>query len=79
MSKFYGNDNDKCLVLAKRYIKYFPNNAAPYYYSMSVHFDRAQEETTPRKKYNELTKALSFARKFEKVNDEEFEAKINWE
>jgi len=46
---------------------------------MSVHYDRAQEQLTPRKKYNELTKALSFARKLEKVNDEEFEAKLEWE
>ena len=78
LSKLYDAQDEKTLTVAERYIKFFPGNAAPYYYAMSVHYDRALEQETPRKKYNEMAKVLSYARSFERIKDKDFESKMNW-
>ena len=78
LNKLYEAQDEKCLSVAERFIKFFPHNSAPYYYAMAVHFDKAQVQETPRKKYNELSKALSYARSFERIKDKDFEDKMNW-
>jgi len=78
LNKLYEAQDEKCLNVAERFIKIFPHNAAPYYFAMAVHFDKAQVQESPRKKYNELSKALSYARSFERIKDKDFEEKMNW-
>lgn len=78
LNKLYEVKDEKCLNVAERFIKFFPYNAAPYYYAMAVHFDNALVQQTPRKKYYQLSKALSYARSFERIKDKSFEDKINW-
>jgi hypothetical protein len=78
LNKLYEAKDEKCLNVAERFIKIFPHNSAPYYYAMAVHFDKAQVQETPRKKYNELSKALRYARSFERIKDKDFEDKMNW-
>lgn len=78
LNKLYEAKDEKCLNVAERFIKFFPHNAAPYYYAMAVHFDNARTQDTPRKKYYQLSKALSYARSFERIKDTDFEDKMNW-
>jgi uncharacterized protein YkwD len=79
LSKLYASDSEKCLKVAERYINYFPGDPAPYYYAMTVYYDKAQVQPTTRKKYSELSKALSIARRYVKVADDSFNDRVGWE
>lgn len=79
LSKLYNTDSEKCLIKAKKMMKIFSGNPAPYYFASCVHFDNAQTQETPRKKYNDMSKALSYARSMERIKDDEFESQIDWE
>lgn len=79
LTKLYASDSEKCLKVAEHYINYFPDDPAPYYYAMTVHFEKAKVQTTSRKKYNELSQALSIARRYVKVSYKIFDDRVGWE
>lgn len=79
LKKTYENHPDKCLERAESWMRLFPNNPAPYYYASLVHFEQAQEEEKTRKKYNELSKSLKYARELELLKMQSFLAKVEWD
>lgn len=79
LKKAYANDQEKCLVRSERWIKILPNNPAGYYYASMIHFERAQKESTTRKKYNELSKSLKYARELESLKTQSFLAQVEWD
>lgn len=79
LNKLYTSKNKKCLAVAQRYIQYFPDKAAPYYFAAIVYKDMAKKSQSPRVKYSTMSKALGYAKKFELKNDAELMDIVDWD
>jgi len=79
LKKTYESDQEKCLERSERWMKILPNNPAGYYYASMIHFERAKNESTARKKYNELSKSLKYARDLESLKTQSFLAQVEWD
>ncbi len=79
LKKSYETEYDKTLERAERWMKLTPNNPAPYYYASLIYFEKAQGQSTVRKKYLGLVKSLRYARELEKQEDQEFLDKVAWD
>ena len=69
LEKLYEKDKSKCLVVAKRYMDYLPNQASPYYFATVVYKFKAENARNARGEYLHLKKALGYAIKFEEKNN----------
>ena len=79
LEKLYAKDANKCISVAKKHIKLFPDNPASYYYVSVVYFDQADDAKNIRSEYVKLGNALVYARKFEKVADDEAKESFQWD
>lgn len=79
LTKSYAKDKDKCLSNSETFMKWFPNDPAAYYYASLIHFEKAQTQESTRKKYNELSKSLGYARKLELLKTQSFLEKVDWD
>ncbi len=79
LKKTYATDQQKCLERSERWMKILPNNPAGYYYASIIHFEQAKEQTSARKKYNELSKSLKYARELELLKVQSFLATVEWD
>ena len=78
LEKLYKKDKSKCLVVAKRYMDYLPNQASPYYFATVVYKFKAENSRNSRGEYLHLKKALGYAIKFEEKNNLEIQNEVNW-
>lgn len=79
LEKLYKKDANKCISVAKKHIKLFPDNPASYYYVSVVYFDQVDDAQNLRGEYVKMGNALVYARKFEKVADEEAKETFGWD
>jgi uncharacterized protein YkwD len=79
LSKLYGKQSANTLISAKRLMKWFPDNPAPYYFASLVHFEQVENWKSSRKQYRELSKSLDYASKLQDLGNEEFELKVEWD
>lgn len=79
LDKLKGKNPQKCISVAKRYIKLFPEKASSYYFVSVVYFDQLDSARNLRGEYIKMGNALLYARKFEKYADEEIKKKVSWD
>ncbi len=79
LSKLYAKDQNKCLVTAQRFIKYFPKNSASYYFASKVYFDKSKTAHNHRVEYSLLKKSINYAKKFERFDVENTSDKVDWD
>ena len=79
LNKLKNQNPTKCISVAKRHIKLFPENATSYYFVSVVYFDHLDESRNLRAKYIKMGNALLYARKFEKYSDDELRQKVSWD
>ena len=54
LEKLYKKDKSKCLIIAKRYIEYLPNQSSPYYFATVVYKYKAENAKNTRGEYLHL-------------------------
>ncbi len=79
LKKSYEFNQEQCLERSERWMKILPNNPAGYYYASLIHFERAKEQSTTRKKYNDLSRSLKYARSLERMKVQSFLARVEWD
>jgi len=79
LEKLYNKDQTKCLEVSKRYIEYFPENPAAYYFSSIIYNARADKSRTTKGKYRNLNRAISYAVSFEEKDDGTVASNVNWD
>lgn len=79
LGKLKERNPEKCIKVAKRYIKVFPENPASYYYISVVYFDYVDSARNLRGEYVRMGNALLYARKFEKYADNSTRQRVNWD
>jgi uncharacterized protein YkwD len=79
LDKLKETNPERCIKVAKRYIKVFPENPASYYYISVVYFDYIDSARNLRGQYIRMGNALLYARKFEKYADSEVRERVNWD
>ncbi|MFT5859065.1 MAG: hypothetical protein ACI865_001161 [Flavobacteriaceae bacterium] len=78
LKKLYDNDSKKCLILAKRYIKYRPEKSSSYFFASMIYKDKVKNARNAKGKYFHITKSLSYANKFMDRSDQKMMNKVNW-
>jgi uncharacterized protein YkwD len=79
LEKLNDRDQKKCLEVAKRYIKLFPENASAYYFSSIIYNARADKSRSTSGKYRNLKRAISHAITFEEKDDGTIASNVNWD
>jgi uncharacterized protein YkwD len=78
LDNLYQRDKSKCLEVTKRYIKYFPDQAAPYYFAVLSYKDKSLKARNARGEYISMRKAIGYAVQFELKDTEQLSEKVNW-
>lgn len=78
LEKLNNKDQKKCLEVAKRYIKIFPENPSAYYFSSIIYNERADKSRSTSGKYRNLKRAISHAISFEQKDDGTIASNVNW-
>lgn len=78
LNKLYHKDSKQCLVVAKRYMKYLPENASAYYFATLIYRDKVDNARNAKGKYFSMTKSLSYAKKFTARDHENILNEIDW-
>jgi len=78
LDKLYDTDKKQCLVVVKRYIKYFPKQAVPFYYATLLYSEKSEKSRNEKGQYLHLRKAIGYAIQFEEIEDEELMHKVEW-
>ena len=79
LSKLYGKNQEKCLVTAERYTRFFPENAAGYYYASKVYYNKSKNAHSARVEYSLLKKVISYAHRFERLDVSQQGSYIGWD
>ena len=79
LDRLYNSNQTKCLKIAKRYIKYFPDTPASYYFASIVYRNKSKVHFELKTRYMMMSKAIGYAMKFEDFENINLETKINWE
>lgn len=79
LNKLKEKDPNKCLEVSKRYINYFPDDPAAYYFSSVIYQERGEKSRTPQGKYRNLKKSISYAIQFEEKDDEDLSSRVQWD
>jgi len=74
----YLSNPELCLEKSKKIIAKKPSEASPYYFVSSIYFDKTDKSTSARGRYLQLRRSLNYARKFEKLSNDELKEKVNW-
>ena len=78
LDKLYDTDKKQCLVVVKRYIKYFQKQAVPFYYATLLYSEKSEKSRNEKGQYLHLRKAIGYAIQFEEIEDEELMHKVEW-
>lgn len=78
LNNLYNRDAKKCLIVAKRYIDYIPNNASPYYFAAKIYSDKSKLSKTNRGKYLNVKRALNYASDFDDINNAFIKQTVEW-
>ena len=78
LDNLYKKDKKQCLVVAKRYIKYIPNQSSPFYFATVLYVEKSKKSKTTRGQYLHLRKAIGYAIKFEDFDNESLESQVEW-
>ncbi len=78
LEKLYEKDAKTCLIVAKRHIKFFPKQAASYFFCSKISKDKYKKGNSLHSQYNHLNKAIDFANRFEELSDESLKKRANW-
>ncbi len=78
LNNLYKQDAKKCLVVAKRYIKYLPNNGTSFFFASKIHEDKAVSSKTSRGKYLHIKRAINFASDFECKSNDALKVLAEW-
>jgi uncharacterized protein YkwD len=78
LEKLNNKDQKKCLEVAKRYIKIFPENPSAYYFSSIIYNQKADKSRSTSGKYRNLKRAISYAITFEEKDDGTVASTVNW-
>ena len=78
LNNLYQQDTKKCLVVAKRYIKYLPNNGTSFFFASKIHEDKAETSKTNRGKYLHIKRAINYASGFEEKSDDALKVLVEW-
>lgn len=79
LEKLHQKDQKKCLEVSKRYMEYFPENPAAYYFSSIIYNERADKSRSTSGKYRNLKRAISYAVTFEEKDDGTIASSVNWD
>ena len=80
IEKVYAKNNLKGIELANNYIHRNKSIASPYFFKLNHELEAVEnKEISLLNRSTHLSNALSFGQKFEKLANDEFEQKINWE
>ncbi len=79
LTKLYEKDVKQCLVVAKRYMKYLPDNASAYYFAAIIYKDKVGKARNTKSKYFHINKSLSYAKKFVARDNQEIMDRVDWE
>ncbi len=78
LEKLYEKDSKNCLIVAKRHIKFFPEQAASYFFCAKIFEDKFKKAKNVRAQYIHINKAMNFALQFDKLSDEELKERAKW-
>lgn len=78
LEKLNQKDQTKCLEVAKRYMKIFPENPAAYYFSSIIYDAKANKSRSTSGKYRNLKRAIGYAITFEEKDDGTIASNVNW-
>ena len=78
LNNLYQQDAKKCMVAAKRYQQYFPNNATSYFFLSKIHDDKIDLSNTSRGKYLHVKRALKYASDFNERSDDGLKSLVGW-
>ncbi len=78
LEKLNSKDQTKCLEVAKRYIRHFPENASAYYFSSIIYDQKADKSKNSIGKYRNLKQAINYALSFEEKDDGTLAAEVRW-
>lgn len=79
LDKLKQKDPDKCLEVSKRYMNYFPEDAASYYFSSVIYQERSEKSRTVQGKYRNLKKSISYAIQFEERDEDDLASRVQWD
>ena len=79
LEKLHQKDEKKCLEVAMRYMKIFPENAAPHYFASVIYKDRSEKSRTIQGEYRNDKKAIGYAQTFEKRDDGTISIEVGWD
>lgn len=79
LDRLYHSDAKRCLKISERYIKYLPDNHAPYFFASVVYRDKSKKHLELKTRYMLMSKSIGLAMKFESFEDLDMQIKINWE
>ncbi|MFT6243922.1 MAG: hypothetical protein ACJA0U_002924 [Salibacteraceae bacterium] len=79
LDRLYNSDPARCLKVSKRYIKYLPDNAVPFYFASIVYRDKSRVHLSIKTRYLMMSKSIGYAMKFEDFDDTDLEIKLGWE
>ena len=78
LEKLYEKDSKNCLVVAKRHIKFNPEQAASYFFCAKIFGDKFKKAKNLRAKYIHLNKAMNFALQFDELSDDDLKERAEW-
>ena len=78
LEKLNKKDQKKCLEVAKRYIRHFPNNSSAYYFSSIIYNKKADKSRNAIGRYRNMKRAISYALTFEEKDDGTIRAEMQW-
>ena len=64
LDRLHNSDPSRCLKVSKRYIKYLPDNAVPYYFD-SIVYRKANAHSSIKTRYLMISKSKGYAMKFQ--------------
>lgn len=78
LEKLYEKDSKTCLVVAKRHIKFYPEQAASYFFCTKISVDRFKKAKNLRAQYIHINKAMTFAQQFDDMSSEKLKERAEW-
>lgn len=78
LNKMYQYDKSKCFKTSKKYMKWFPEKAAPYYFTSIIYHEKSKKSKTVQGEYRNLRQAIGNAMKFEEKDGDQLRDELNW-
>ena len=79
LEKLHETDQKKCLEVAKRYMKIFPDRSSPHYFASIIYQERSTKSRTIQGQYRNVKKAIGYAMTFEERDEEGIREELDWD